>query len=77
MNEQKLLDLKKKIEQAKTRTAELKGKRDGLMETLQKKWKCKSIPEAEKLIENMESEITDLEEQKEKGVAELQEKYGL
>lgn len=77
MNEQKLLDLKRKIEQAKTRKAELTGKRDGLMETLQKKWKCGSVEEAEKLIQQKEDEIAELEKKRDKGIKELQEKYDL
>lgn len=77
MDEQKLLNLKDKINKAKTRVSELTGKRDGLMETLLKKWKCKSIGEAEALIKKLEDEIEELEDKQREGIKELQEKYEL
>lgn len=77
MNEQQLLDLKNKIDRSKTKQAELQGRRAGLLEDLKKKWKCNSVEEAKAKLEQLDGEITDLEDKRDKAIEELQEKYDL
>jgi hypothetical protein len=66
MDERELLNLKKKVDQAKTAVAELTGQKNYLAEELKTTWKCKSIPEAEKMLIKMEKELdvtrTELED---------------
>jgi len=77
MDEKKLLELKEQIENAKTEVSELKGKKQGLMETLQKDWECSTVKQAEKRLVKMKSEIEELEKQKEKGIKQLENDYEL
>lgn len=77
MTEEKLLELKRQIEVGKTQTAELKGKKEALMSQLKKDWKCATIKEARIKLKSIQTDIIDLEEKKEIGISELQEKYEL
>lgn len=77
MTEEKLLDLKRQIEVGKTKVAELKGRKDALVSQLKKDWKCSTIKEAKVKLKSIQDDINDLEEKKEIGIVELQEKYEL
>lgn len=75
MNERQLLDLKNKITEAKNTTAELKGHQSALLKQLKDDWECSSVEEAEKLMAKMDKEITSLNDNIEKLMKELEEKY--
>lgn len=77
MNEHDLLELKEKIETAKTKVAELKGSEKQLMKDLKVDWECITIDEAEKKVSKMEKEIETLNQQIKDGTAELEEKYNI
>lgn len=62
MTEQELLDLKREVEEAKENHARLEGKRDTLMEQLEKEFGVKSIEEAEEKIQQMETEVEEWDE---------------
>ena len=75
MTEQQLLDLKAKVETAKTAVAGLKGQQKALMDRLRIDWKCNTIQEAEKKLKTMEGEVAALNEKLKKGIADLELKY--
>ena len=75
MDEKELLELKESIEDAKQEVNRLEGRQDGLIQQLQKDWKCKSLKEAKKKLEELKAEIQEVEEKIETGVAKLEEKY--
>lgn len=77
MDERDLLDLKKKIETAKTTVSELKGHQQALMTQLKNDFGCKTIEDAEKKLRTMKENIDSLEEQIESGTKDLQKKYNL
>jgi len=63
MNEKELLRLQKEIEGAKTLLAELSGKEKHLKEELANVWGCKTLVQARKKLEEMESEIRKIDTQ--------------
>lgn len=75
LNEQQLLDLKEKVEDAKTQVSELNGQQTALMSQLKNDWGCKTIEEANTKLKGMENSISILEKKIERGVKELEEKY--
>jgi len=75
ITEQDLLDLKKKIEESKTKSAELTGSQKHLMKDLKEDWNCDNVNQADKKIIEMDSEIEKLEKSIEKGIEELKTKY--
>lgn len=75
MTEKELLDLKERVDDAKTKVSELKGQQTALMNQLKTDWKCNSIEEAEKKLKTMEKEIATIEDKIKEGVEELEEKY--
>jgi len=77
LDEQDLLDLKKDIDEAKTKKSELIGQKNALMTQLNNDWGCKTVEEAQKKLKTMGAEIEDIEDKIEKGVADLQEKYNV
>jgi len=77
LNEQDLLDLKKDIDEAKTKKSELMGQKNALMSQLKNDWECKTVEDAQKKLKIMGEEIEDIEDKIEKGVTDLQEKYNV
>lgn len=75
LNEQQLLDLKDKVDTAKTAVSELTGQQTALMNQLKTDWGCKTIKEAEDKLAEMERSISILDKKIERGVKELEEKY--
>jgi uncharacterized protein YukE len=75
MNEQQLLQLKRQIDDAKSETAELKGREKQLMDQLQTEWKCKTVKQAEQKCSALQDEITQIDSQIDEGTKELEEKY--
>lgn len=64
----KLLLLKKEIEQINHKKAIAQGKKEHHMEVLKNTYKCGSIEEAKKLADDMQKDINDLEK-------EIEQKY--
>ena len=77
LDEQDLLDLKKDIDDAKTKKSELIGQKNALMNQLKTDWDCKTVEEAQVKLKTMGEEIEGIEDSIEKGVADLQEKYNV
>ena len=75
MTETDLLKLKKKVEDAKNTTAELKGHQTALLKQLKDEWGCYNIDEAEIKIKTMSKDIDKLTQQIETGSEEIEEKY--
>lgn len=77
LTEKQLLELKKKVDEAKTKSTELTGQKNALIKQLKKDWGCDSIEEAEKKMKKFEKQIESIDEQIEKGIEEIEEKYEL
>lgn len=77
MTEKQLLDLKKKVDEAKTTVSELTGQRTAQIKQLKDEWKCSSVEEAEKKLEKMSKDITELDQQIEESIEELETKYNV
>lgn len=75
--ERKLLDLKKKIEDAKQRLAELQGQEQLLLKQLREDWNCSNIGQAEAKIEDIESDISSLEKEIEEALNDIRKKYDI
>ncbi len=75
MIEEDLLDLKRDIDEAKTKVAELNGQVTALLRQLKEEWKCSSIQEAEEKLRKLDLKITSIQKEIDKGCAELEEKY--
>ena len=61
MTEQDLLDLKKEIEEAKGNQSKLEGRKEALLEQLQKDFGVKTIAAANKKAATLHQEITEWE----------------
>jgi uncharacterized protein YaaN involved in tellurite resistance len=72
MTESELLKLKKKVDEAKQTSAELKGHQTALFKQLKEDWDCTTIEEAEQRIKTMSKEVDKLTEQIETGMEELE-----
>jgi len=77
MNENELLELKKEIDEAKSKISELTGTQKQLMKDLKENWDCTTLKDAETKHEKLGEDITTLSGKIEKGVKELNEKYEL
>ena len=71
MNERELIELKEEIEEAKSKSSELKGEKSALMKRLKEEWNCNGIPKAKKLINDMEADIEKLSSEINTGLEEL------
>jgi hypothetical protein len=72
LSEEKLFELKERIDSANTTIAELNGQLQVFMKQLKDDWKCNSLEEAEKKLKEYDKEITSLEKQIEKGSSDLE-----
>ena len=77
VDEKYLLDLKTKIEKAKTEMNELAGRKAYLMDELKTKWDCGSIEDAEKLEEKLDKILDELETLIEKKRKQLNDTYDI
>lgn len=75
MNEKQLLELKEQIEEAKSRTSELNGKKSQLMQTLKKEWKCDSIAQANSRLKKLKEKLSSLETKIDDGLEQLESWY--
>lgn len=72
-----LLELKERIEKAKTDLSELKGRRAQLLEQLKKDHKISTLTQAETLKATLLQEAETLSREIQKRTLEMEEKYGL
>lgn len=77
LTERDLLNLKEKIEDAKSTVAQLKGHQQALLNQLKTEYGCKTIEEAEKKLKTMKLDIDELQDKIDKGTKALQDKYNL
>lgn len=75
IGERELLQLKSKIDTAKSKVSELKGRREYLMLELSKKWACEDIDHAKERVVEMGEEIDKLDARIAKGVKRIEEQY--
>ena len=75
MTEDQLLKLKKQVDAAKITVAELEGQQKAQLKQLKEEWECSSIEEAEKKLKTFDKEIEKLTEQIETQLEELEELY--
>lgn len=75
MTEQQLLQLKRKVDEAKTTVSELQGQQKAQMKQLSDEWGCKTLDAAIEKGKQMNAEIETLTKQIEKGIEELETKY--
>jgi chromosome segregation ATPase len=76
LNERELLDLKKQIQQSKTKVSELQGTRDYLLKQLKKDWDCDSIKQAKAKIQGLQDSIEKLDLDIKKGIKEIESLIG-
>lgn len=77
MEEQELFELKERIDKAKSKVSELKGRQQYLMGELTKQYNCKTIEAAETKAQKIEDEIVQLNQKITEGTKELEEKYNV
>ena len=77
MDEKKLLELKKKIDEAKTKLAELEGSRKHLMNELKTDWECSTLEQAQTKLAELEKESLKLSQNIQKGMEEITSKYDI
>jgi len=71
MDKTDLLKLKTDIEAAKTKVSKLEGAKETLMHQLKTRWKCSTLEEAEKKVEDFKKKEAKLSKQLEDGLEEL------
>ena len=72
MNEQELLELKREIEEAKENLSKLEGRKEQLLEQLQKQYGIKTLVAAEKKKKSLEEEIEEWDEKIREATEELE-----
>ena len=77
MTKRQLLELKEKIDVAKSEVATLKGRQDYLIQQLQEQWDCKTVKMAEKKVEELQVSFDNIDIEIEKGINELKSKYNV
>jgi len=75
MDEKQLLNLKEKINNAKSEVSELKGQEKYLIKELKENWNCSTIKDAKIVLDELERDIRQTTEKIEDGIQELKEKY--
>ena len=75
MTEKELLQLKEKIDSAKIEVAELNGQKKRTLQQLKDDWNCKTVEDANALLEKLKDEIEQIDIGIQNGILELQEKY--
>ncbi len=73
--ERELLDLKEKVEKAKTTISGLEGQKTALVNQFKADFKVTTMKDAEAKLSTLTDEITSLEKEIESKVAEIENKY--
>lgn len=77
MEKDELLEIKEKIETAKTSKSKLEGKKENLMQRLKDDYGCETLEKAEKKKKKLQTEVDELEEEIEMKSLDFKEKYEL
>jgi len=72
-----LMEMKKKIDQAKEQEAEAKGAQKQILKQLKDDFDCPDKKTAKRLLEKMEKELQDLDIEITEAMEEVKEKYDL
>lgn len=72
---QELLNLKEKIENAKTEKATVNGKLQSITERLEGEHGCTTVVQAKELVKKLQTEKEQLEDKLETGMKKLREAY--
>lgn len=75
MSTEKLLDFKKRIEEAKTQKSEISGQITAIEQQMESKFKVKGLAEAQKKLKVIGKELDEKESRFEKGMAELEQNF--
>ena len=75
MNERELLNIKSKIDQAKSSVSELQGRHKYLLDTLKKEWSLETLIDVRSHIASMRSDLDDLDRTIAIKTAEVEEAY--
>lgn len=75
MTDQELLNLKKSIETAKRKQSEAEGKKKALLETLDKKFNCTTVDQAERELSKLQKETDRLEQKRIQKIEKLEKDY--
>ena len=77
LDEKDLLDLKARIDEAKTNVATLNGQLDYVMQELKEKHHVGSLKEAEAKLKELEGWVDGIQVEIDTGIAQLEADYGL
>ena len=77
MTENELLQLKKKVDEAKTTVSELRGELTAGMKQLKDEWKQPTVEAAKKKLKSLSTEIEDLDAKIAEHAEELETKFDL
>ncbi len=75
MTTQRLLEIKEQIDNAKSKQAEIRGKRASIEEQIQAKFGIKTVAASEKELKKRATELDAMEGEFEKGMEELENGY--
>ena len=75
--EDKLIELKRLIEEAKPKASERKGRKQYLEQQLKDDWSCSSKGEAQKKIKSLQEEYDEFNKKIQEGMKQLTIKYNL
>ena len=73
--EDKLIKMKRQIEEAKTQAAQAQGALNQLLDQLKREFGVKDLKEAEKLLTELEAKEQELEQELEDKIVHLEESY--
>lgn len=73
MSEKKLLELKEKIDTAKSKVNKLEGQKEHLMGELKNEWGCNSVKDAKKKLSDLKEKSQSYQDKIDEGIEELEE----
>jgi DNA anti-recombination protein RmuC len=74
---EKLFELRKLVDEAQINSAESQGELNQLLKDLKTKWKCEDEKAADKKSQTMTDDLNKLNQQMDKFMEEIEEKYEL
>lgn len=75
LDERDLLRMKKEIDEAKQKLAELKGQKDFIIKELKEKWNCDSVEDAREQLNQLTEEEKELDSRIQKELGDLEREY--
>lgn len=75
MTDQELINLKKSIESVKRKQSEVEGKKKALLESLDKKFGCATVQQAQKELTRLKAVVEELDKEKSDKISELERDY--